>query len=86
MCQTPVRLVSIVSCQTAGVTSSQACTLQMPAFATAMSSLPSSATPSSTTCRMAAASLTSAFLAMIFRPSAATAVTVSARSCSVPMP
>ena len=42
VCQTPVRLVSIVSCQTAGVTSSQACTVQMPAFATAMSSLPSS--------------------------------------------
>ena len=45
--QTPVRLVSIVSCQTCGVTSSQLWMVQMPALATTMSSRPSSATPSS---------------------------------------
>src|ERR1700751_5796470 len=46
--QTPVRLVSRVSCQTCGVTSSQVWMVQMPALALTMSSLPSWATPSST--------------------------------------
>ena len=45
---TPVRLMSSVSCQTCGVTSSQVCTVQMPALAQTMSSRPSCATPSST--------------------------------------
>ena len=38
----------MVSCQICGVTSSQVCTVQMPALAATMSSRPSSATPSST--------------------------------------
>ncbi len=81
--QTPVRLVSRVSCQTAGLTSSQGCTVQIPALADTMSSRPSWATPSSTAAARAAASRTSACVAMIRRSRASTAFTVSARSASV---
>ncbi len=84
--QTPVRLVSRVSCHTAGVTSSHACTVQMPAFAQTMSRWPSWATPSSTAAFSAAASRTSARVAMIRRSSASTSLTVWARSASVDMP
>ena len=83
---TPVRLVSRVSCHTAGVTSSHACTVQMPAFAQTMSRCPSCATPSSTAAFSAAASRTSVGVAMIRRSSASTSLTVSARSASVDMP
>ena len=84
--QTPVRLVSIVSCHTAGVTSSHAWTVQMPALAETMSSLPSSATPASSAALSPWRSRTSAFRAKIRRSSASTALTVSARSASVARP
>ena len=81
--QTPVRLVSRVSCQTCGVTSSQLWMVQMPALALTTSSRPSWATPSSTAAFKAPASRTSATEATIRRSSASTALTVSARSASV---
>ena len=83
--QTPVRLVSRVSCQTAGLTSSQACTVQMPALALTMSSRPSCATPSSTAALSEPKSRTSACVATIRRSMASTAFTVCARSASVAM-
>ena len=46
-CQTPVRLVSIMSCHAVSLSSSSVPKLKMPALAATMSRLPSSATPSS---------------------------------------
>ena len=79
---TPVRLTSITSCQ-ASCGSSPSDIGAMPAFASTMSTGPSSATPASNAARRAASSRTSAWLATIRRSSASTSLTVSARSSGV---
>ena len=81
--QVPVRLVSTISCHSAGVTSSQACSAHTPAFATTMSSLPSSATPSATAAEMAPASRMSACRETTRRSCASMAAAVVARSSGV---
>jgi hypothetical protein len=77
---TPVRLVSSVSFQISGLTSSQAWTVQIPALALTMSSRPRRATPSSTAAPRDSASRTSTRLATMRRPRASTSATVSQRS------
>ena len=84
VCQTPVRLVSIVSCQTAGVTSSQACRCRCPH---SRRRCPACRAPYALVDDLPdGGGVTDVGLAMIFRPTAVTAVTVSARFCSLPMP
>jgi hypothetical protein len=79
---TPVRLTSITSCQ-AACGSSPSAIGAMPAFASTMSTGPSSARPASNAAFRAASSRTSARFATIRRSSASTSLTVSARSSGV---
>src|SRR5580700_748863 len=79
---TPVRLTSITSCQASWGSSPRAIGA-MPAFASTMSTGPSSATPASNAVRRPPSSRTSAWAATIRRSSASTSLTVSARSSSV---
>src|SRR6185503_13219193 len=84
VCQTPVRLTSIMSCHSwSDSPTVPSAVLAIPAFAATMSSRPSWATPSSTAARSAAPSRTSVSDATIRRSSASTCLTVSARSSDV---